>query len=343
MTLPADAARAGGHAQYLLDNLDEVLADLGATLVSKPEKVQKKGKAKGAVVEAKTQLRVAVPGTVLAAAFAERKKSGKSLLLEVPQGPYCHTQFMGYVSKHMAESKAKLDKMAAETPSEQLRERMVDAVGKVTAATSREIASANRTLSVRLMELEAAKGDLMKAAKKVPVEAARKLVAKLEREAEEAIGNVTGKWERLIELRVAVEAKVALKEKEAREQQEKAIKRKRDLEERATRAVQRDVLANAAKRARVEEPKFSGRFNNGPEAAALGAWLKRQAAATVSADGTWALSGPSEAAAAPAQVTVGEVAERLRAEGGLMNTVRAAGLEAAGTAKAMLDHAADMI
>ena len=148
MTLPADAARAGGHAQYLLDNLDEVLADLGATLVSKPEKVQKKGKAKGAVVEAKTQLRVSVPGAVLAAAFAERKKCGKSLLLEVPQGAYCHTQFMGYVSKHMAEPKAKLDKMAAEMPSEQLRARVLLQVLRSELARRTRFLQSPRSLSV---------------------------------------------------------------------------------------------------------------------------------------------------------------------------------------------------
>ena len=48
----------------------------GAKLIGKPQKVLKKGRKKGAVKELKTELRVWVPGHVLAATFEERKKAG---------------------------------------------------------------------------------------------------------------------------------------------------------------------------------------------------------------------------------------------------------------------------
>ena len=301
------------HGLYLLDNLKEVLADMaptdsglpGAKLIGKPQKVLKKGRKKGAVKELKTELRVWVPGHVLAATFEERKKAGADLLLENPQGPYWHVQFMAYVSQHMAESTVKLNKLVADTASAKLREMKAAEVAKVTAAGAREVASANDVLSKRLMDKEAAKDLLTGTQKEALVAAARLVVKQKEDAADAAIDAATTKWDKLIEQRVVIEEKARLKQQEAADAITKAKQRKRDREEQATRAVQRDVLANAAKRARTEEPaKFSGANLSGAyAAAAYGAWLRSQGS-----------TEPAEPAVVP-RPEPADAAERVHAAG----------------------------
>ena len=85
-----------------------------------------------------------------------------------------------------------------------------------------------------------------------------------------------------------------------------AKQRKRDHEEQATRAVQRDVLANAAKRARTEVAKFSGANLSGAyAAAAYGAWLRSQGS-----------TEPAEPAVVPRPEPADAAAERVHAAGG---------------------------
>ena len=98
------------HFAYLLENRAQLLADLrphppyvGGKLLDIGV-VLKKGKAKGATMENKTELKIWVPGYVVAAQLAQREKERKDLLLNIPQGPYCAAQFMSYVSKHLADS-----------------------------------------------------------------------------------------------------------------------------------------------------------------------------------------------------------------------------------------------
>jgi hypothetical protein len=98
------------HFAYLLENRAQILADLrphppyvGGKLLDIMD-VMKKGKAKGAKLEKKTELKIWVPGYVVAAQLAQREKERKDLLLNIPQGPYCAAQFMSYVSKHLADS-----------------------------------------------------------------------------------------------------------------------------------------------------------------------------------------------------------------------------------------------
>ena len=77
-----------------------------------------------------------------------------------------------------------------------------------------------------------------------------------------------------------------------------------DHEEQATRAVQRDVLANAAKRARTEVAKFSGANLSGAyAAAAYGAWLRSQGS-----------TEPAEPAVVP-RPEPADAAERVHAAG----------------------------
>ena len=184
---------------------------------------------------------------------------------------------MAYVSQHMAESTVKLNKLVADTASAKLREMKAAELAKVTAAGAREVASANDVLSKRLMDKEAAKDLLTGTQKEALVAAARLVVKQKEAAADEAIDAATTKWDKLIEQRVVIEEKARLKQQEAADAITKAKQRKRDHEEQATRAVQRDVLANAAKRARTEVAKFSGANLSGAyAAAAYGAWLRSQ-------------------------------------------------------------------
>ena len=211
---------------------------------------------------------------------------------------------MAYVSQHMAESTVKLNKLVADTASAKLREMKAAELAKVTAAGAREVASANDVLSKRLMDKEAAKDLLTGTQKEALVAAARLVVKQKEAAADEAIDAATTKWDKLIEQRVVIEEKARLKQQEAADAITKAKQRKRDHEEQATRAVQRDVLANAAKRARTEEPaKFSGANLSGAyAAAAYGAWLRSQGS-----------TEPAE----PAVVPRPEPAERVHAAAGV--------------------------
>ena len=104
---------------------------------------------------------------------------------------------------------------------------------------------------------------------------------------------------------MVIEEKARLKQQEAADAITKAKQRKRDREEQATRAVQRDVLANAAKRARTEEPaKFSGANLSGAyAAAAYGAWLRSQGS-----------TEPAEPAVVP-RPEPADAAERVHAAG----------------------------
>jgi len=80
------------------------------------------------------------------------------------------------------------------------------------------------------------------------VQNARTIVVR-ERQAQEvAIAAVNAAWTARIVLAAAAKTKKEALDKEAKEQRDKATKRACDLQEQAQRAVERDVLANAAKR-----------------------------------------------------------------------------------------------
>jgi hypothetical protein len=331
LKVPVDAPSQPQFAYYLENQEACIKLVDGKVLSSSREVDASSKKKKGGSAKVVIVQRIEVPGSFLEKLFTERKKENMSLRLFEPEGPFSSPFFMALVCKHRKESTALITKKAASTSSAVLQKERDKAVADVAAKGAKYVASAQRTVMLRLGDVEllsSAASDAEKAQKQVAVQQARAIVKREEQKAEVELRNEEAKWDKLMELSVAAEKEKEAKAARAKDAVEKALKRKADLVHQATRSVQEDVLRNAAKRGRgasttdvdgpsaTEEVPAPAAAADGPSATEETAPAAAAADAAPAAAVAAAAAPTTAAAAAAAAPTAAAAAAAARATAG---------------------------